>query len=285
MAPGLGPGIGAALRPIAHILLVPQAMQEPVASLGVDLVAQTARHQDNLLTLNLAQKFRVLSIGGPTTVRLVLAFEAPVPVNALALLATNAEADTTVRWVGSADPAFSVIGYESCPIDAPLPHWPQPSLGDWEETLHLTWCADVQTYQYWMAEITFAHAYYQAGGLIVGKGYQPTIDVQDGAGIGWDDPSTIRETVGSKRFVDRRPKTRRYTCQLKAPSEREAYGDLFRLERLLGTTEPLLVSIDPHPENPFLHDQTFVATLDALAPMTNSNVTLYDKQLTFREQR
>ena len=168
---------------------------------------------------------------------------------------------------------------------ASLPHWPQPNLGDWTETLHLTWLERAETWAYWQATVLAFPPYYEAGGLVVGYGYQPTIDVQDGSGIVWEDPSPVHTTVASKTYIDRRPKTRRYTCSLKIPSEHEAYGDVFRLERILGGTEPVLMSVDPHPENPFLHDQTFVARMSDLSPLGNSHVTIFDKQLTFRELR
>ena len=282
--PQPGIGLGAALRPIAPLLVTPLALPAPaILSLeGAVATPLPSLPVSNLRTPDLGETCRIL-LAAPETLLLVVAFDRPVAVNTLALLASNATAAHRVRWVGTDDPSYGTVRYESCPPDAMRPHWPQPDLGDWPTTLSLTWLERVETWRYWMAQITAVPPYYELGGLVVNRGYQPTIDVQDGHGIAWDDPSPVHTTVGNKEYLDKRPRKRRYSCGLKIPSEHEAYGEVFRLERLLGASEPVLMSIDPHPENPFLHDQTFVARMSDLSPMTNSHVTIYEKQLTFRE--
>ena len=112
-----------------------------------------------------------------------------------------------------------------------------------------------------------ADGYVEFGRLWIAWGWQPTINMETGAEIGWETSSTRTETDGGVTFHNERPRRRFVNLSLSNADEDEALVRSFELNRRQGTHDPFLFVYDPD-DTFHLHRRTFIATLRDLNPLS-----------------
>lgn len=90
-----------------------------------------------------------------------------------------------------------------------------------------------------------AKGYVQIGRHITSPLFRPALNISVGAQLALIDESKITRAVDHTQYVDRRPIRRRFAGTFELLSDDEAFGDVYALQRLCGTTRPVLMIYDP----------------------------------------
>jgi hypothetical protein len=126
------------------------------------------------------------------------------------------------------------------------------------------------TARYWSVQVsdpTNPAGYVDLGRLIVAGGFQPSINMAYGAGLGFDN-ETVRETTdGGAALYDAKPTRRSLTGVLDLMPETDAYDEWFRLVMRHGKSGQLVVVYDPDDTGARARQRAFLAVLKELSPI------------------
>lgn len=102
--------------------------------------------------------------------------------------------------------------------------------------------------RYWLIEIDDpdnSAGFVQVGRLFIGDAWQPSINMSYGAGIAWEDPSTVDEAMSGTEFFGERRVYRVARFTISGLGQDEAYGRAFDLQRRVGVTKEVMFIYDP----------------------------------------
>jgi hypothetical protein len=121
------------------------------------------------------------------------------------------------------------------------------------------------------------------GRLVVGPGYQPSINISYGWQIEFVDPSQTVRSRGGQFYADVRPKYRVLTCALQNQERDEIFSNLYEIDRILGVSKPLLVIVDPT-DVINIHRLTIYGSQVQTSPISNpANARRHDKEIQIQE--
>lgn len=242
--------------------------------------ADPARPVTNLQTVQPTEKWRTASM---SDTYFDVDLGAAVPVQALALVATNLTATATVRIrlstvsAGAGDVADTGVvsaGVLSAPaglIEAPA------------NALHIL--AAAQTARY--ARVTLADAalssYIEVGRAFLGPVFAPARNFDLGWSLGWEDSSRVQESEGGQEFVDEGAMRRVLNLSFRRASEAEATGELWALLGGVGLRQDVLAV--PRPDSTTLAREWIWGRLRALPLIANRNLDLYEARFEIRERK
>jgi hypothetical protein len=80
---------------------------------------------------------------------------------------------------------------------------------------------------------------------LTGGFWEPPRNYAHGAGLTWDDPSPVLETLGGQEVARGAPRRRRFDFDLPNNARDGMLDNIFELDRIAGTTGNILVMLDP----------------------------------------
>ena len=125
--------------------------------------------------------------------------------------------------------------------------------------------------------------YVEFGRLWISTGYQPSINMQQGGGLGYETSSTRTESDGGPTFHNERPRRRVANFTVPMIPENEALVKLFEINRRLGTHDPFLFMYNPA-DTHHLHRRSFLGTLKELSPLALPYATRADQPMSVVEE-
>jgi len=185
-------------------------------------------------------------------------------VDLLALCGHNLNLDATVQVVASETSDFAVLTHDSGTVTV----WPalfsSESL-EWEDDNWWSGQLDEETRasypaniihrpvqvaaRYWkvlISDTDNADGYVQIGRLFISPVWQPTVNYDYGASLGFETDTQIEKALGGQEYFDRRVGRRVFRCQLSWLSEQEAYERAWEIQRSLGYDGEVFVMTDPN---------------------------------------
>ncbi|MDF1791440.1 MAG: hypothetical protein P1U88_05985 [Thalassobaculaceae bacterium] len=108
----------------------------------------------------------------------------------------------------------------------------------------------------------------QAGRLVAGPAWQPSVNFQYGWSIEQVDESEIKRSLGGQAYVNVRPRYRRLRFTLDHLGKDEMFGHAYELERLKGKGGDIMVIADPD-DGIHAHRHTLYGALAETAPIVN----------------
>lgn len=129
--------------------------------------------------------------------------------------------------------------------------------------------ADVQTARYWLWEIDDTanpDGYVDLARLFMASGWQPSINMEFGAGYGWEDATTSQQSLGGVEYYDERPRRRVFAFMIGNLPVDEALTQPFEMQRLLGKAGQLFFVFNPT-DTYHMHRRSFLATMRELSPL------------------
>lgn len=224
------------------------------------------------------------------------------PVDVVAVIKNNWSTSATWRVIVSNDPYFETNIYDSGAVNS----WPSVGAGfgalpwgtfSWGDVISPV---DSSFYQINAIMVLPTQAigryvrimvndpsnsagYLEAGRLVIGPAYRPTINFQYGWSIEWVDNSPTTRSLGNKVFVDKRTRFRVLRMTLDHIPEAEMYANVFDfIDRRKGIAGDMLVV--PRPDNPgfYIHEAIY-ARLQQPAPVVNAYFGRSTRQLVFEE--
>ena len=210
-------------------------------------------------------------------------------VRVLSVLAPNLtkSAVPTLRWEGNSAAGFGggTVVYDSTALAC----WPTGLTAEGAAGLNV-WLTTVptsdQTARYWRCSIVDTanvDGYLDLARLVIAGGFQPTINMQYGHGLGLESESTRELTEGGAAIYGDRPRRRTATFTIPNLPESEALASAYQMQRLLGTTGQLFFVFDPT-DTTYLHVRSFLAVLRELSPMEQASLARYGVPFSLTEE-
>lgn len=216
-------------------------------------------------------------------------------VNFAALIKHNLSQTATIRWRFSNVSNFATTVYDSGVVDA----WPVVEefgtlpwgIFTWGGYLNPTVAANytISTFdvlanviqaRYFRVDISDpdnADGYIQAGRLISGPAYRPSINMANGVEFEFVDESRVTKSRGGQTFIDEVERFRRIRFELINLPEAEIFANVFnRIDRLRGAANDILII--PQPEDPTTWiTQNIYGRLTRTDPIINSQLEYYGR--------
>lgn len=125
--------------------------------------------------------------------------------------------------------------------------------------------------------------YLQAGRLMSGQSYQPTVNYANGVQFQFVDESRVTKSRGGQTFIDTVQKYRTITFDLNHLPQDEAFGSIFNnLDRLKGISGDVLVI--PQPDEPSTYlTQNIYGRISAIGPIRNTTLDFYSRTMEIEE--
>lgn len=279
------------------ILSTTNYVDESTSTLTVDSEL-TALPKENLQNLQIVKVWRTNSA---TSAQIDVDLGSSKIIDLLAIINHNFTVNATIRWRLSAVSNFSTTVYDSGTVDV----W--PAIEDFGSSPWgvFTWggkptqaiadlytanvfavLSDAKIARYVRVDIsdsTNAAGYLQAGRLIVGPAYQPTINYANGVEFEFIDESRVTKSRGGQTFVDEVEKFRRIRFDLINLPEAEIFGNVFNaLDRIKGISQDVLVI--PQPDEPTTWiTQNIYGRISSTAPIVNSALDFYGRRIEIEE--
>lgn len=279
------------------ILSTTNYVDESTSTLTVDSEL-TALPKENLQNLQIVKVWRTNSA---TSAQIDVDLGSSKIIDLLAIINHNFTVNATIRWRLSAVSNFSTTVYDSGTVDV----W--PAIEDFGASPWgvFTWggkptqaIADLYTANVFavlsdakiaryirvdIADSTNAAGYLQAGRLIAGPAYQPTINYANGVEFEFIDESRVTKSRGGQTFVDEVEKFRRIRFDLINLPESEIFGNVFNaLDRIKGISQDVLVI--PQPDEPTTWiTQNIYGRISSTAPIVNSALDFYGRRIEIEE--
>lgn len=136
---------------------------------------------------------------------------------------------------------------------------------------------EVVSCRYWLVEINDPNntkGYVQFGRPFVGPAWQMAINMDYGASIGLEDPSTVTKSLSGQKYFDKKTIVRVARFTTSWLSEGEAFGNAFEIQRRMGLTGEIVFQQNPDDTIQALRRQ-FYGTMRALNPFEYPNVDIY----------
>lgn len=108
--------------------------------------------------------------------------------------------------------------------------------------------------------------------LFMSPGWQPSVNMSYGAGLGIETNTVVQESDGGVRFYDRKRSRRVLRFAINYLQQDEALAQAFEMQRRLGKDRQLFVVADPTATT-HLHRLSFLGTMTELSPL---EFTIYD---------
>tara|TARA_R110002153_G_scaffold1650_1_gene8480 strand:+ start:209 stop:1057 length:849 start_codon:yes stop_codon:yes gene_type:complete len=125
--------------------------------------------------------------------------------------------------------------------------------------------------------------YLQAGRLIAGPAYQPSINYSNGVQFEFMDDSRITKSRGGQTFIDEVERYRRIRFELVNIPQAEIFDNVFNnLDRLRGTSQDILVIPQPNDSTTWL-TQNIYGRVTRTSPLTNTALNFYSKFIEVEE--
>lgn len=254
--------------------------------------------KENLQDLQIVRVFRT---GAVTSVQIDVDFGASRLVDLMAIIKHNFTVSATIQWRLSNVSDFSTTVYDSGVIDV----W--PAIEDFGSSPWgvFTWggkptqeLADLYTSNVFnvlegaafaiymrinVSDSTNADGYLQAGRLIAGPAYQPSINYANGVEFEFIDESRVTKSRGGQTFVDEVERFRRMRFDLIQLPENEIFGNVFNsLDRIKGISKDVLVIPQPSEPTTWI-TQNIYGRISATAPIVNSTLTFYGRRIEIEE--
>lgn len=239
-------GSAAADTVSAFLLLTPRESDAATIAASSEVAGLTAA---NLQTRDPAEKWRT---DGATEASLAIALAAPVAADSVALVAHNLSDTGVIRVRGAvleadvtSDPDVDT-GWQSA--------WPttgKPTVPDWPNFISLARWTAPGSFQYWQVDIadpSAALTYLEAGRLMLGQAWQPSINFDlGGTPLGFDPTDVQAKTPYGRTFTDRRTASpaRLFEIALYALTKREAFDGIYEIQRLAGLAGDVVCALDP----------------------------------------
>ena len=222
-------------------------------------------------------------------------------VDFAALIKHNISTTGTIRWRLSNVSNFATTVYDSGVVDA----WPIVEefgtlpwgVFSWGGYLNPTVAAEytISTFdvldstvqaRYLRIDISDpdnADGYIQAGRLISGPAYRPSINYANGVEFEFVDESRVTKSRGGQTFIDEVERFRRIRFDLINLPENEVFQNVFnRLDRLKGIAGDILVI--PQPDKPSTWiTQNIYGRITNTDPIVNSALTYYGRRIEVEE--
>jgi len=222
-------------------------------------------------------------------------------VDFAALIKHNISTTGTIRWRFSNVSDFSTTVYDSGVVDA----WPIVEefgtlpwgVFSWGGYLNPTVAAEytISTFdvldstvqaRYLRIDISDpdnTDGYIQAGRLISGPAYRPSINYANGVEFEFVDESRVTKSRGGQTFIDEVERFRRIRFDLINLPENEVFQNVFnRLDRLKGIAGDILVI--PQPDKPSTWiTQNIYGRITNTDPIVNSALTYYGRRIEVEE--
>lgn len=236
-----------------------------------------------------------------TTAQIDVDFGQSRIVDFVALVRHNISTTGTIRWRLSTVSNFATTVYDSGVIDA----WPIVEeygtlpwgVFSWGGYLNPTVAADytissfdvldstVQA-RYLRVDISDASntdGYLQAGRLISGPAYRPSINYANGVEFEFVDESRVTKSRGGQTFIDEVERFRRIRFDLINLPENEIFQNVFNhLDRLKGVAGDILII--PQPDKPSTWiTQNIYGRITNTDPIINSALTYYGRRIEVEE--
>lgn len=122
----------------------------------------------------------------------------------------------------------------------------------------------------------------QAGRLVAGPAWQPSVNLQYGWSIEQVDESEIRRSRGGQAFVNARPRYRRIRFTIDHLEKDEMFGHAYELQRLKGKGGDIMVMADPD-DVTHAHRHTLYGALAETAPIINGQPGRYSRRFVVDE--
>lgn len=129
--------------------------------------------------------------------------------------------------------------------------------------------ADPYYARYWRFEITDttnAAGFIDIARLFMAPGWQPTVNQQLGASLGWTTRTTSQESDGGATYYNVRPRRRQAHFTIPLIETDEAMANAFEMQRQLGLAGQVYYIQDPD-DTSHLFRRAFPATLRELSPI------------------
>lgn len=236
----------------------------------------------------------------PSATTVSLDFGATMPIRFVALLRHNLTQSGRWRVRLGAEPSLAEPIYDSGVVGI----WPAAvpfGVGQWGE---FNWggrfgAGEIETYGAQAilpidAAVRARHlridlddagnvaGYLQAGRLVAGPAWQPTINLQYGWSIEQVDESEVRRSRGGQAYVNARPKYRRMRFTIDHLEKDEMFGHAYELERLKGKGGDIFVIADPE-DLTHAHRHTLYGALAESAPIVNNLPGRYARRFVVEE--
>lgn len=124
--------------------------------------------------------------------------------------------------------------------------------------------------------------YLQAGRLVAGPAWQPSVNFQYGWSIEQVDESEIKRSRGGQVFVNARPRFRRLRFVIDHLEKDEMFAHAYELERLKGKGGDIMVIADPD-DRTHAHRHTIYGALAESAPIINGQPGRYSRRFVVEE--
>lgn len=222
-------------------------------------------------------------------------------IDFMALIRHNISQTGTIRWRLSAVSDFSTTVYDSGTIDA----WPIVEefgtlpwgVFQWGGRLNpevaaeytissfdvLTTAVQARYLRIDISDSLNADGYLQAGRLIAGPSYRPSVNYANGVQFEFVDESRITKSRGGQTFVDEVERYRVMRFELINLPENEMFGNVFNsIDRLRGVSKDILVIPQPAKSSTWI-TQNIYGRIRQTQPITNSALTYYGRMIEVEE--
>jgi len=219
----------------------------------------------------------------------------------MSIINNNFSTSATIRWRVSTASDFSTTVYDTGVVDVWQPVEPFGSspwgLFRWggipsEEQISLytrntfTFIANAVFGRYVRIEISDASnpdGYLQAGRLIVGPAYQPTVNYANGVEFEFVDNSRVTKSRGGQTFVDEVEKFRKMSFDLINLPEAEMFGNIFNnMDRVKGVSKDVLVIPQPDDSQTWI-TQNIYGRISEISPIVNTALDYYTRRIEIEE--
>jgi len=236
-----------------------------------------------------------------TTAQIDVDFGSAKIVDFAAIIKHNFSQYATIRWRFSNASDFSTTVYDSGAVDA----WPVVEefgtlpwgVFQWGGYLNPEVAAAytissflvldaVVAARYMRVDVsdpTNSSGYLQAGRLISGPSYKPSINYANGVEFEFIDESRITKSRGGQTFVDEVERFRRMRFELINLPEAEIFGNIFnQIDRLRGVAQDILII--PQPDDPTTWiTQNIYGRIAQTGPIVNSALDYYSRLIEVEE--
>lgn len=236
-----------------------------------------------------------------TTAQIDVDFTSSRIVNFAALIKHNISQTGTIRWRLSNVSDFSTTVYDSGTVDA----WPiveefgtlpwgvfqwggylNPEVAALYTISTFDVLAEAVAARYLRIDISDplnADGYLQAGRLICGPAYEPSINYANGVEFEFIDQSRVTKSRGGQTFVDEVERFRRMRFELINLPEAEIFGNIFnQIDRLRGISQDILII--PQPDSPDTWiTQNIYGRISQTGPIVNSALDYYTRLIEVEE--
>ncbi len=106
----------------------------------------------------------------------------------------------------------------------------------------------------------------KVGRVFVSQGWQASINMMQGTGIGWKSNTQMESCIGGNEVFEKRPGERDFTFDFDDLPENEAYSNIYEMQRLLDVAGQLVFVYDPD-DTTNLYRRTILARLSSLQPI------------------